>query len=183
VTEGPWSSAKRATEAPRKRVAPNWAFFLLIYLGLAFVLGLVAQILITVGVPVPGVLVNLAVLYGAILFAGNRYLKAAGGVWTREDRRRVALAYAAVVAVLNLVVTGLLLWLLFSGDLAPEVSAGLPPDMLDQIKTLGPVGASIGLGIGILVLTAICYGLSRFILYAHVNKNARSGDDVSKEFA
>ena len=178
MTEGPWSQRPVPPPPPASTRPANWGFFLLVSLGIGIAAGLLSVLFQQlVGFAIPDIVVNLAVLFATVSWAGNRWLKANGRVWSQADRKKLGLAYTAVNAVISFIVIGLMVVLVMNGFGA---ELGLPAEVLTP--EMMPIMAVV-LAIVVPLALLINYGLTRWILFQFVNKNARSGDDVSKEFA
>ena len=178
MSDSPWARSNSPSADARPSRPVNWAFFLLINLGIGLPAGIANQLLQNAtGFAVPDVVVNLAVLYVTVTLAGNRWLKGNGQAWTRQDRHRLALAYMVVNAVITCVVLGLFAVLVMNGYGA---ELGLPPEVTEPgfLPVFGVV-----LAILLPLVLWANYGLNRLVLFHVVNKNARPADDISKEFA
>ena len=179
MSDSPWATPA-ARPAPRPS---NWGFFLLVNIGLAIVIGIIEAVLeMSAHVSLPTIVGNLIVLVGSTWLAGDRWLKASGSVWTRQDRARLAFAYTMVNAVTSLIVVGLI-GLVFAAGLGEQIAPelGLTPDML-----------SLGLIFLVVIVAVVAplalwggYGIMRLTLWRLVNKNARAGSQpgVADEFS
>lgn len=180
MTESPWARPA-SSPAPVARPA-NWGFFLLVNIGLAVAMGLLEAALAAIAnITLPGIVGNIAVLVGSVSLAGGQWLKKSGGVWTRQDRHRLAFAYTMVNAIASLIVFGLV-GAMFAAGLGDQLAAelGITPEMMSlgvvTIVVIMAVVAPLALWGG--------YGIMRLTLWNVVNRNARpaSRPGVADEF-
>ena len=105
----------------------------------------------------------------SIMLAGSRWLKANGGGWTLEDRKRLANAYTLVNLAISAIAMAIML-AVANADPALGAQLGLPP----QLFSIGPAGTAFVLGFGLLVAVGIAYGVARVVLGVLVNSQARA---------
>lgn len=169
MTQSPWSTSAHAEVSRR---SPNWGLYLMLNIGLAVAMGLVdIGVNAATGLSLPSFLVNLIVLVGSTWLAGAQWLKAAGGVWDREDRKRLAFAYTMVNLGLTVLVFALIGLVVASGVGSEALTGlGLTPEVLS--------GGLVFLAIAMAIMTPLIlwafYGIMRVVLAHFLGGRERS---------
>lgn len=170
MSESPWRTSA-PPPPPAVHKPANWGLYLVLNIGLAIVLGLLDFALnAATGVSLPSLVMNLIVLVGSTWFAGAQWLRNSGGVWDRDDRKRLAFAYTMVNLVLTVIVIALIGAIVMSGagdEMLTEL--GVTPEML----AAGVVFLAVVFAIATPLILWAFYGIMRLVLAHMVGGNAR----------